>query len=66
MCDFITSLTRLTPHEWVFDKYEYLIFSCIRLNNEHPLSFDDVTKGEVNVETDEFFDVEILPLLKRL
>ena len=26
-------------------------------------SFVDVTEGEVNVETDEFFSVEMLPLL---
>ena len=26
-------------------------------------SFVDVTEGEVNVETDEFFGVEMLPLL---
>ena len=54
---FITSLARPTVLDLVLDKSEYWIFSCIGLNNEHPLSFTDVTEGEVNVETDELFDV---------
>ena len=39
---------------------------CIWLNNEHPLSFVYVTESEVNAETDELFDVKMLPLLKIL
>ena len=57
VCDFITSLSHLAALDWVLDKSEYLIFSCIGLNNEHPLSFVDVTEGEVSVETYELFDV---------
>ena len=60
---FITSLSRLTYLDLVVDKSEYLIFSCIRLNNEQPSKFFDVTEGKVNAETDELFDVENLPLL---
>ena len=54
---FITSLASLSDLDWVKDKSEYFIFLCIGLNNEHLSSFVDVTEGEVNVETDEFFDV---------
>ena len=64
--DFITWLLHITDLGWVLDKSEYLIFLCIVINNEHPSSFVDVTEGEVKVETDEFFDAEMLPLLWRL
>ena len=50
--DFITSISILTAVGWVLVKSEYLIFSCIGLNNEHPLSFVDVIEYEVEVETD--------------
>ena len=43
-----------------------MILSCIGINNEHHLSFVGVTEGEVNVETYELFDVEILPFLVML
>ena len=43
-----------------------MIFSCIGLNNEHPSSFVDVTEGEINVEIDELFSVEMLPFIQRL
>ena len=55
--DFITSLACITALDLVSDKSEYLIFLCIGINNEHPLSFSDVTEGKVNVESDELFDV---------
>ena len=55
ICDFIHSLAFLTALDGVFDKSEYLIFSCIGLNNEQPLSCFDATEGEVNFETGEFF-----------
>ena len=57
ICDFIKSLSRLTALGWVLYKSEYLIFLCFGLNNGHPSSFIDVIEGEVNVETDEIFDV---------
>ena len=66
ICDFITSLAHLRDLDWVLEKYEYWIFSCIGLNNEYPSSFVNVTEGEVNVETNELFDVEILPFLVML
>ena len=66
ICDFIKSLERIIDPDWVLYKSEYLIFLCFGLNNEHPLSFVYVTEGGVNVKTDEFFYVEILPLLWRL
>ena len=43
ICDFITSLALLPALERVLDQPEYLIFSCIGINNEHPSSFVDVT-----------------------
>ena len=55
ICDFIASLARQTATTWVLDKSEYFVFSCIGLNNEHPLSFVDVIEGAVDVETNEFF-----------
>ena len=64
--DFIKYLAHLTYPDQLLDKSEYLIFSCIGLNNEHPLSFFDVTEGEFNAETDELFDVERLPLTLKL
>ena len=63
ICDFITALALLTDLDQVWYKSEYLIFSCIGLKNEHPLSFVDITAGEVNFETDELFGDKILPLL---
>ena len=57
ICDFITSLARLTALDWVLDKSKYLIFSLIGLNNEHPSSFVDETENAINVETDELFDI---------
>ena len=47
------------------EKYEYLIYSCIGFFYEHTLSFIELTGGEVNVEIDEWFDVDILPFIKR-
>ena len=35
------------------------MFSCIKNFNEHISSFLEVVEGEVNVETDEFFDIDI-------
>ena len=61
--DFITSLARLIAIDLVLDKSEHLIFSYIGLNNEHPWSLFDLIEGEVDVETDELFDVEMLPFL---
>ena len=49
ICDFITPLACTTALYWVLDKYEYLISSCIGVNNEQLQSFVDVTEGEVNV-----------------
>ena len=43
ICDFNTSLARLTALDWVFDKSEYLILSWIGLNNEKHLLFVGVT-----------------------
>ena len=63
ICVFIISLARLTALDRVLEKSEYLILSCIRLNNEQTSLFVDVTEGEFNIETDELFDVEILPFL---
>ena len=66
ICDFITSFARLTTLDWVLDKSEYLIFSCIRLNNEHPLSSVDLREGGVNVETSGLLDAEMLSILRML
>ena len=66
ICDFITSLARLTVLDLVLYKSEYFILSCIGLNNEHRSSFVGVTEGEANIETYESLNVEILPLLLRL
>ena len=62
-CESIKSLEFLVALDRVLYQSEYLILLCIGINNEHPLSFVDVKKGEVNSETDEFFDVEMLPLI---
>ena len=40
------------------------MFSCIKNFNEHISSFLEVVEGEVNVETDAFFDIDILPFIK--
>ena len=66
ICDFITALACLTDLDIVLYKSKYLIFSFIGINNEHPSSFVDVAEGGLNVETDNLFDVEMLPLLLRL
>ena len=42
ICDFVTAILRLTALGRVLDKTGYCIFSCIGLNNEHPLSLVDV------------------------
>ena len=48
----------------MLDKYEYLVFSYIVFCHEHTSSFLESTEGEFNVETDAFFDIEILNFIK--
>ena len=51
ICEFIISIARLIALDWSLDQYQYLLFSCIWLNNEHPLSFFDVIWVEVNLSS---------------
>ena len=48
----------------IFRKSEYLILSCIGFCNEHTSSFIELTEGEANLETDELFYTEFLPIIK--
>ena len=61
---FITSLSRQTALVWVLDKPEYLILSWIRFCKENISSFLELEVGEVNVETDQLFNGDIVTLIK--
>ena len=63
-CVLISSLALKTALAWVLDKSYYLILLCLWFLKECTSPFLSLTEGEVDIETDEFFDGGILPLVE--